>query len=178
MRVFLDSEFTGLVSGAELISIGLISQDGRTFYAELNDYDAKNINDWLRENVITHLRFTEFRSNPRLDLEHHAMKTSRFDVSNALSEWLAQWDKVEIWGDCIAYDWVLFCGLFGGAMKIPSNVYYIPFDIATLFYVRGIDPDISRVEYAGASEAKHNALHDAKIIRSCYLRLNAGESIK
>lgn len=37
-RVYFDTEFTGLVQDAKLISIGMISEDGRTFYAESTDY--------------------------------------------------------------------------------------------------------------------------------------------
>lgn len=43
MEIFFDTEFTGLHQSTTLISIGLISKDGRTFYAECNDYDrSKN----------------------------------------------------------------------------------------------------------------------------------------
>jgi hypothetical protein len=77
----------------------------------------------------------------------------------------------EIWSDCLAYDWVLFCDLFGGAMKVPSNIYYIPFDICTLFKARGVDPDVNREEFAGITGSKHNALHDAKVIKVCYEKL-------
>jgi hypothetical protein len=167
MRVYFDTEFTGLRQRTTLISIGLISDDGRTFYAELNDYDGSQIDDWLRDNVLAHLRFLETRSTPKLDLEHHAMKGDRYAVSASLREWLAQWDKVVMWSDCLAYDWVLFCELFGGAMDIPSNVYYIPMDLSTLLYAKGVDPDVSREDLAEITGAKHNALHDAKVIRAC-----------
>ena len=90
--------------------------------------------------------------------------------------------SVEIWSDCLAYDWVLFCELFGGALNknLPNNVYYIPFDICTLFKMKGIDPDISREGYAGMAygegaddekDTKHNALWDAMVIKGCYERL-------
>lgn len=53
---------------------------------------------------------------------------------------------------------------------IPKNVYYIPFDICTLFKVKGIDPDINREEFSNynSTGTKHNALHDAKVIKACY----------
>lgn len=38
-KIFFDTEFTGLHKGSNLISIGLISEDNKVFYAELNDYD-------------------------------------------------------------------------------------------------------------------------------------------
>jgi len=172
MRCFFDCEFTGLHQNTSLVSIGLISEDGRTFYAEHAGYDTKQLDEWLRENVIAHLRFDgQSSSTPKLDLEHHAMKGDKYDIRNALHEWLEQWEQVEIWSDCLAYDWVLFCSLWGTAMNIPKNVYYIPFDLATLFKVKGIDPDISREEYAElTSDWKHNALWDAKVIRACYLK--------
>lgn len=57
MKIFFDTEFTGLHKDTTLISIGMVSEDGRTFYAELNDYDDSQINDWVRDNVISNLKF-------------------------------------------------------------------------------------------------------------------------
>jgi hypothetical protein len=84
--------------------------------------------------------------------------------------------NIEIWSDCLAYDWVLFCGLFGGAMKLPSFIDYIPYDICTLFKVRGIDPDINREDFCGIKMDgkvgfKHNSLWDANVIKGCYEKL-------
>jgi hypothetical protein len=76
-----------------------------------------------------------------------------------------------MWSDCLAYDWVLFCQLWRGAFNIPKVVYYIPFDLATVFRVTGNDPDVNREEFAGIEGAKHNALHDARVIKACYDRL-------
>ena len=82
-----------------------------------------------------------------------------------------------MWSDCLSYDWVLFCQLFGHAFNIPKCVCYIPFDICTVMKVTGIDPDINREEFSGMikdSETvpkKHNALWDAHVIRWCYRRL-------
>lgn len=179
-RVFFDTEFTGLHQKTTLISIGCVAEDGRTFYAECNDYATDQVNDWLRENVIAHLRWTRGGGEvpgrwPVPTGEGHAAlwSNSRI-VSDELRAWLHQFDSVEMWSDCLAYDWVLFCDLFAGAMHIPKNVYYIPFDLATLFKFKGIDPDINREEYAGmAGGDKHNALWDAHVIRVCYERAMA-----
>ena len=38
MRIFFDTEFTGLHQNTTLISIGCIDENGRTFYAESTDY--------------------------------------------------------------------------------------------------------------------------------------------
>ena len=39
MKIFLDTEFTGLHRNASLISIGLAAENGDVFYGELTDYD-------------------------------------------------------------------------------------------------------------------------------------------
>lgn len=152
-----------------LISIGCVDEDGRTFYAELTDYDQSQVDDWLQKNVIDHLFGSAdamSRVNPPIRL---AFRATALTVANGLSQWLEHYDLVEMWSDCYAYDWVLFCNLFGGAFGIPKNVYYIPFDLATLLKVKRIDPDISREEYAGLTGGKkHNALWDAKVIKACY----------
>jgi len=161
MKVFFDTEFTGLHQSTTLISIGCVSEDGHEFYVELNDYDKGQVNDWLRENVFRNLIFKS---------DH---RDSASQLKSKLNEWLSQFDTVEMWSDTLAYDWVLFCQLFGHAFNIPKNVYYIPFDIATLLKFRGIDPDINREEFVDSpnGQIKHNALWDAKVIKKCYEKL-------
>ena len=51
MLVFLDTEFTAFVR-PDLISIGLVAEDGREFYAERTDYDPKRCSDFVRETVL------------------------------------------------------------------------------------------------------------------------------
>ena len=56
-QVFFDTEFTGLHQNTTLISIGLITQDEKTFYAEFTDYDKNQVDTWIQENVISNLIF-------------------------------------------------------------------------------------------------------------------------
>ena len=176
-KIFFDTEFTGLHQKTTLISIGLISECGKKFYAELTDYDETQIDEWLQENVINNLYLDGCDAN----LNDWKIKGDSDDVKTALGVWIAQFEEVEIWSDCLAYDWVLFNQIFGHAFSIPKNVYYIPFDICTLFQVKGIDPDISREEFAKdylvkvafQSGKKHNAMWDAFVIRECYRKLSA-----
>lgn len=187
MKVFFDTEFTGLHKNTTLISIGLVSEDGRTFYAEFNDYDKTQIDDWLENNVMVNLIMSppkdgeqEYFSQSRFDLDipltqqcNIQMRGDKEDIKHYLTEWLHQFDFVEMWSDCLAYDWVLFNDIFGHAFNIPSNVYYIPFDICTLFKVKGVDPDINREEFAevDCNGKKHSAIWDAQVIKSCYNKL-------
>lgn len=179
-KIFFDTEFTGLHQNTTLISIGLISECGKTFYAELTDYDKEQIDKWLQENVINNLILNYLKS----DIEYSGI-TDKTDINNIkfkgtlshlkveLNKWFDQFKEVEIWSDCLSYDWVLFNQIFGHAFNIPKNIYYIPFDICTLFQVKGIDPDISREQFSEMTEVsqKHNALWDAKVIKECYYKL-------
>lgn len=176
-KVFFDTEFTGLHQNTTLISIGLISECGKTFYAELVDYDKLQIDEWLQSNVINNLVFNDDK-NAKLDnidfymdsFNNYVGKCNLGKLNIELSKWLNQFEQVEIWSDCLSYDWVLFNQIFGHAFNIPKNVYYIPFDICTLFKVKGIDPDINREEFAKMQNGsqKHNALWDAKVIKRCF----------
>jgi hypothetical protein len=171
VKIFFDTEFTGLHQHTTLISIGCVAESGEELYCELTDFDTGQLDDWLRDNVIAHL-WGEQTLEATLPIGRVYMQGTKRYIAGELNLWLAQWESVEMWSDCLAYDWVLFCNLFGGAMNIPSNVYYIPFDLATLFKVKGVDPDVNREEYAGMTGGnKHNALWDASVIRVCYNRL-------
>lgn len=198
MKLFFDFEFTGLHQNTTPISLGIISEDGRYFYAEFNDYDRSQLDDWIKENVIKNLKFKT--PQPGED-EYYSMNRVRKDISlsekwtvrmrgnteairKELTKWLSQFKDIEMWSDCLAYDWVLFNNIFGTAFDIPENVYYIPFDICTLFKVKNIDPDINREKFVMSysleiendnlykelknESEKHYALWDALIIKWCY----------
>lgn len=160
MRVFFDTEFTGLHKNTTLMSIGMVANDGREFYAELHDYDKTQVDDWLKQNVLS-----KFENKQTVDTETLAKQIEKF---------LEPYDEVEMWSDCLAYDWVLFCNIWGHSFKVPKKIYYIPFDICTLIKLKGIDPDIPRAKLSNrlwADSMKHNALYDARLIRACYEKL-------
>jgi hypothetical protein len=158
----------------------MVAEDKRLFYVEFTDFHWEQVDDWIQTNIIEHLLYlnrdymcTELKLGTAPWTHYSERLTGeRSFVTERIRQWLDQFDHIEMWGDCLAYDWVLFCQLFGGGVEcLPRNVYYIPFDICTLFKVQGVDPDISRIEYAGVKAVKHNALDDARIIKACYERL-------
>jgi hypothetical protein len=56
MRFWFDTEFYEDGKTIELISIGVVSQDGREYYAETPGSDRlAHQHPWLRENVWPHL---------------------------------------------------------------------------------------------------------------------------
>ncbi|MMZ42324.1 3'-5' exoribonuclease [compost metagenome] len=172
-KIFFDEEFTGLHKNTSIISIGLVSETGSTFYAEFTDYNKSQVDSWIDKNVIANLAKTQDKIANLADV---TVIGDRRTVTQALDKWLRSFrpstNGIEMWSDCLSYDWVLFNDLFGGAMEKPDYIYYIPFDICTLMYIKGVDPDINREDFSGTlSGNKHNALHDAKVIKKCYDKL-------
>ena len=51
-KIALDTEFTGLHKSTTLISLALVSECGKTFYAEFIDYDKTQVDEWLQLNVL------------------------------------------------------------------------------------------------------------------------------
>lgn len=171
IKLFLDSEFTGMHQQTTLISLALVSECGASFYAEFNDYDTTQIDSWIQYNVMDSLLF----SNDCLieNGDKVSMKDNTEAITLELKKWLSKYDDVEIWSNRLAYDWVLFNNLFGNALNIPKNIYFIPFDLSTLFKMKGVDPNISKEEFSENIETtnKHNALYNAFILRKCHNKL-------
>lgn len=186
MKVFIDCEMTGLHQHTTLISLALVAENGRSFYAESVDYDKYQLTPWLRANVLDNLflkkdpknvvNYTGDVRGPEYTVCGHNVF-----IGAAVQEWLAGFSHVEVWGDVLIYDWMLFCELFpipenhDTTERLPKNIYYIPFDIATLMKAKGVDPDCNREAFANGGleieRPKHNALHDARVIKACYERL-------
>lgn len=51
MLIFIDTEFTDFVQ-IDLISVALVAEDGREFYAERTDYRHEDCNDFVRAAVV------------------------------------------------------------------------------------------------------------------------------
>jgi len=179
MNIFYDAEFTGLHQQTTLISLALVDEDGRSLYAEFTDYDPGQCDEWVRQHVLAHTRWLSGNILPRLPVidDNGTLRQicgNRGFVTGQLEKWLKVYDRVTVWSDCYAWDWVLFCELFGGAMNIPQNIFYIPADLATLFHCQGLDPDTDREAFARLDKnlpPRHNALKDALVIRACHERL-------
>jgi len=67
MRLFVDTEFTDLLD-CELLSIGIVSDDGREFYAERNDVDLTRCSDFCRVAVLPQLGREESAIGPEAEV--------------------------------------------------------------------------------------------------------------
>ena len=55
MRFWFDTEFIEDGKTIDLLSIGIVAEDGSTFYAESTDADLSRGSEWVQHNVIVHL---------------------------------------------------------------------------------------------------------------------------
>jgi hypothetical protein len=149
MRIFFDTEFQEDGKTIELISIGMVREDGRTYYAESSEYDLKSATPWLQANVLPYLKNC---ARPRKM------------IANQILEFCG--DSPEFWADYASYDWVVLCQLFGLMINIPHGWPSFVFDIQQLSNGRLL-PD-----YKGI---KHNALNDAIYCKSLYEYLTGAE---
>ena len=155
MKIFFDTEFTGLHKDTTLISIGLIDENGRTFYGEFSDYDESKCDNWIRENVIKHLKWS--KEGPVEDFVNIYVNSweafgSKEYIKIVLSEWLSKYDYVDLVSDCCHYDMVLFIDIFGDAWSIPDVVnpacHDINQDIAKYFDISEKEAfDLSREKF-------------------------------
>ena len=189
MKIFFDTEFTGLHKDTTLISIGMVDEGGRCFYGEFTDYDESQVSDWIEENVLNHLMLKDSGMVERLK---NAFKDSGCDITmvrggravvlSELRHWLDKYDEIQFVSDVCHYDFVLLIDLFGTAFDLPNNIcpscHDINQDIASYYGVSEHTAfDINRdeiVEEPFLSEffSKHNSLYDALVIRLVYSKVN------
>lgn len=139
-KIFYDTEFIEDGKTIDLISIGMVDDQGREFYAANRDAPWKRIaaHPWLPENVVRHLPLLHgdarmdwslsrgaMRRNPcMLDFAHPHMK-SRATVAQGVLDFLApseDWHDLELWAYYGAYDHVVLAQLWGTMMHLPEGV--------------------------------------------------------
>ena len=183
MKIFFDTEFTGLHKNTTLISIGMVDENGRTFYAEFSDYDGSQCDNWIKDNVIYNLKFIKLAQLGyfvNIHKNRWEVYGDKEYIRGVLKDWLSKYDEVELVSDCCHYDMVLFIDIFGNAFCLPAKVnpacHDINQDIAKRFMITEREAfDLSReallkayVESNIIEGDKHNSLYDAKVIKEIY----------
>ena len=186
MKIYFDTEFTGLHKNTTLISIGLTDEVGRSFYAEFSDYDKSQCDDWIEENVIANLICKDGKWTTTIaDTNVYGTKE---EIVKELRTWLSHYDKPinQLVSDVCHYDMVLFIDIFGTAFDLPKNIspvcHDINADIARHFNITETEAfDESRegllARFGVTIEGrKHNALYDTFVIRALDFEIRAYES--
>jgi DNA polymerase III epsilon subunit-like protein len=171
--VFIDTEFTGEHAYATLVSLGLVTLEGKELYITLNDYDKNQVTDWLAENVLIHI-----------DSENSVDSASAYGILHSFLSEYSDGSPLYVVSCGLLQDYLLMLELYKYSQPerryfhalhcLPDYLnHYAAIDLNTLFRVCSIDPAINRAEFAGFEDTitRHNALDDAKVVRGCFLKI-------
>jgi hypothetical protein len=155
VRYFFDTEFIEDGHTIDLISIGIVAEDGREFYEELEP-DWSKANQWVLDNVRPHLT--------------NDMVMDREGLAEAVLNFIGT-DKPEFWAYYADYDWVVLCQLYGRMIDLPKGWPMFCMDLKQLAVSKG-DPRLPE-----QTTTEHHALADARWNRDVYDWLTDGRSI-
>lgn len=152
MKIFFDTEFIEDGKTIELLSIGMVREDGNFYYAEVVEsiplWDKAD--PWVKENVIAHLwSNTSGYYVPELKKKYRICS----DIVDFVGE------DPEFWGYFSDYDWVALCQLFGKMIDLPEGWPMYCLDLKQLALSKGIK---NSDELPWQIGTEHNALEDAR----------------
>lgn len=174
-KYFLDTEFIERPGSIQLVSIGIVDEHGRTFYAESTEFDEREADDWVRENVLRKLRWW---GNPNSNKGfcnasvhdvgtkfscHEVFGTTSL-IRGELLYYFGDDPSPEFWGYFADRDWVVFCWIFGKMTDLPKRFPKYCRDLKQVLDEsgKGKIPD---------PEGEHNALADAIWNKALYKHL-------
>jgi len=156
MLIFFDTEFSDLEPGCRLISIGLVSENGQTFYAELSDtYQPYQCSSFVRTEVLPLLE----GGPAQLSWEH-----LQLDLRNWI-ESIGQ--PVTLACDSLSWDWPWITQIFSPPGAWPCNLAHRP------ELLKQEDYFLQAVEEGHVSGLRrHHALDDAKANYLAWFAIN------
>lgn len=169
MRYFLDTEFAERPCSIDLISIAIVAEDGREFYAESSDFEDRMANEWVLRHVIPQLwsrQADKSKFNAWIRDGGTGGLMSREAIAKEVRIFIGD-DKPEFWGYYCDYDWVVFCWLFGSMIDLPKGWPMYCRDIKQLCDTLG-NPRLPL-----SVDNEHHALKDARWNRSTLAWLEA-----
>lgn len=168
MRVHFDTEFLEDGRTIELISIGLVREDGAVYYAETpNARDLAASTPWLAEHVLPHLRGEPYdlsAAGSYVVPSERPTTRRRADIASDIRLFVGE--RPEFWAYFADYDWVVLCQLFGRMIDLPAGWPMYCRDLKQL-----ADEDGMRLPKQTAGQ--HDALADALWCRDSHLWLLA-----
>jgi len=148
MKIFIDTEFIEDGRTIELLSIGMVREDGASLYREVMGVDVSRANDWVRKHVLLGLCGpSQFRDQIAREVVDFAGPSPVF------------------WGHLAGYDWVALCQLYGDMAVLPDGWPMYCNDLQQLADLIGAD--LRPLE----ESRTHNALEDARWVAAEYERL-------
>jgi hypothetical protein len=146
-RYFYDTEFIEDGRTIDLVSIGIVSDDGSAEYTAVStDFDPAKAIPWVKEQVLAQLPpVTDPRWKPRARISEEVLAFLTRDKK-----------EPELWAWYGAYDHVLLCQLFGGMPALPRALPRFTRDLRQLWEMAG-EPTLPKQK-----TGRHDALEDAR----------------
>lgn len=148
-RYFYDCEFIEDGRIVDLVSIGVVDEFGREFYAVSTQFDDSRAVPWVRRNVLD-----------KLPSPADPAWRSRERIRNDLYEFLREPvqgrdEQIELWAWYAAYDHVALAQLWGAMPALPREIPRFTKDLRQRWDDLGRPP-------LPAAQGRHDALVDAK----------------
>src|SRR5579859_68019 len=186
MHYYIDTEFIDDGKTIDLISIGIVSGDGREYYAQSTEFTIDKASPWVREHVLMHLKLCPSISTPSVyslgtvygaqsrhkqgqcvdqwrERIHNCPWRTREQIAHEVKSFIGD-DIPEFHAWCAGYDWVVLCQLFGAMMDLPSGWPHYIRDLQYVLDERGITDEMLPPQ----EEQSHNALADARYIQKIW----------
>lgn len=183
MRFYYDTEFVENGRTIDLVSVGVVTDGGREYYAVNSDMPLARIfgRDWLVRNVLPSLPLTnrsslqKYLDYPRslypkpslglvdLDRTDVHVKPGRVIANEVRTLLTASGEPVELWADYGAYDHVALMQLWGFMMDKPDGVPMFTHDIQQEAARLGLSDQLPQ-----QVDGLHDALADARHCRTRY----------
>lgn len=150
-QYFYDCEFIEDGVTIELVSIGVVDEYGREFYAVSTEFDPSRAIPWVRDNVLNLLPSPADKA-----------WRSRARIRDELLEFLTEplrgrsQETIELWAWYGAYDHVALCQLWGAMPALPRAIPRFTKELRQLW------DDQGRPALPGPASARHDALVDAR----------------
>jgi hypothetical protein len=177
MKYFYDTEFIDDGKTIDLISIGVVAEDSRYYYAISTEFKAKNASQWVKDNVLSrlpprHVNYSDLSVAPRIKDEAMHWK-SRAEIASDLERFFRngpqQQEPFELWGYYADYDHVALCQLFGTMMNLPKGWPMYTRDLKQWCDMLG-NPKLPE-----QGQEEHHALADARWNKQVYSFLEEKE---
>jgi hypothetical protein len=146
-RYFYDTEFIEDGVTIDLVSIGVVDEDGREFYAVSTEFDPSRAIPWVRRNVLDKLPGP---GDP-------AWRSRRQIRTDLLAFLTAPGEEIDLWAWYAAYDHVALCQLWGAMPALPRPIPRFTRDLRQRW------DDLDRPPLPSPGADQHDALADARL---------------
>ncbi|MGH3648517.1 MAG: polyadenylate-specific 3'-exoribonuclease AS [Micromonosporaceae bacterium] len=152
-RYFYDCEFIEDGTTIDLVSIGVVDEHGREFYAISTEFDDRKAIRWVRRNVLDKLPSPgdpAWRSRERIREDLYEFLVTPLREKRV--------DRIELWAWFAAYDHVALCQLWGSMTALPRAIPRFTKDLRQRWEDVGSPPlpDPGTDQHDALADARHN----------------------